>query len=315
MKRALILGVNGQDGIYLSRYLRSLDYDVVGTSKSVNSSSAESDGAKVVPLDIRNAARLEDLIRSFQPHEIYNLAAISSVSFSFANPELTREVNFESFKSLVEICLKNCPKARIYQASSSEMFGDTAGSLIDEETPLNPVSPYAESKALSHMYSEKIRMDGSLWIANGIMFNHESPFRSEKFVSRKITRAVASIHLNKQHSLSLGNTEISRDWGHAADYVQAMYMMMQIDAPNKYVIATGQTRSLLDFVRTAFASVGLEGNFLDYLVIDPSLFRSSEITVNNADPRKAFSLLGWFPKIPFESMVQEMVSSDLAETK
>lgn len=315
MRRALVLGVNGQDGIYLSKYLRTLDYEVLGTSKSATSINTDFTGTKIVPLDLLNTTLLEDLISSFRPHEIYNLAAISSVSFSFQYPELTKEVNFDSFKSLVEICLRRCSDVRIYQASSSEMFGDTAGSLINEETPLSPVSPYAESKALAHVYSEQIRQKGSLWIANGILFNHESPYRSEKFVSRKITKAVANIYREKQSFLSLGNTKIHRDWGHAADYVQAMYKMMQVETPDKYVIATGKTRSLLDFVRTAFSCVGMGEGFLDYLVTDNSLIRPSDIIVNRANPEKAYSHLGWLPSTSFETMVHEMVTFDLLESK
>jgi GDPmannose 4,6-dehydratase len=287
----------------------------MGTSNSVNFPSTNSEGTKIFPLDIRNSNVLEDLIRTFRPHEIYNLAAISSVSFSFQNPELTREVNFDAFQSLVEICLKFCQGAQIYQASSSEMFGDTAGILIDEETPLNPVSPYAESKALAHAYSEQIRRKGSLWIANGILFNHESPFRSERFVSRKITKAVANIYLGKQQCLSLGNIQIYRDWGHAADYVQAMYKMMQAENPDSYVIATGDTRSLLDFVETAFSCVGITDTFQEFLTVDTSLIRPNDIIMNRANPKKANTRLNWLPNTSFESMVGEMVSFDLQEGK
>lgn len=315
MKRALILGVNGQDGFYLSNFLRTLGYNVLGTSNSLDTSLVKKSGTKVVFLDVRDSVKLEELIRSYEPHEIYNLAAVSSVSFSFNNPQLTREVNYEAFKSLLIICQKFAPHARIYQASSSEMFGDTGESVIDEDTALNPMSPYAESKAMSHVLSEEFREKGDLWIANGILFNHESPMRSEKFVSRKITKSVVNIHLSNQKYLTLGNTEISRDWGHASDYVQAMYRMMQIENPDKFVIATGVTRTLLDFAKTAFSCVGIEDNVLDYVEIDSSLFRVSDVSVNRANPFKANSLLNWYPSISFGDMIHEMVSVDLLESR
>jgi GDPmannose 4,6-dehydratase len=325
MKKALVTGATGQDGIYLTQLLVEKGYEVTATTSqplttpSVRFLRQINPSIKVLPMSILESESILETIAKVQPDEIYNLASISSVAQSFLDPGLTHEVNAEGPLRIIDAIstLKIEDSVKVYQASSSEMFGQAIESPQNELTPFNPASPYADSKTFAHLKCGVARENG-IFIACGIMFNHESPYRGDVFVSKKICRGVAEISLGLNSQVTLGSLEPMRDWGFAGDYVQAMWAMLQHSSPEDFVVATGISRSIKDFIQAALLSAGLSGETQDYIYQDPSLFRKNELSSTVGDATKAHKLLNWEPSTTFESMIQIMVTSEiesLAESK
>jgi len=320
MKTALISGITGQDGSYLTEFLLSKNYTVYGIirrSSSFNTGRIDhiyqdphDTGPKLrlVYGDLNDASSLNKIIRTISPDEIYNLGAQSHVRVSFDVPEYTGEVTALGTVRLLEAIRETGVKTKFYQASSSEMFGN-AGSPQSETTPFQPRSPYAAAKLYAHWMTVNYRDGYGLFACNGILFNHESPRRGETFVSRKITKAVARIRLGLQEKLYLGNLDAKRDWGYAGDYVEAMWMMLQQPQPDDYVIATGETHSVRDFLDEAFGYLQL--NWKKYVEIDPRYFRPTEVDLLLGDSAKARQKLGWRPRVSFQELVHMMVDADL----
>jgi GDPmannose 4,6-dehydratase len=318
MRRALITGVTGQDGAYLSKFLVERGYEVHGLLR--RSASSEVIDARLKWLDVADRVTLHDgnltdlsgLVRvcqEVQPAEIYNLAAQSFVKTSWQQPLLTGTVTGLGAVNMLEAVRLVCPGARFYQASSSEMYGLAQEPLQSEKTPFYPRSPYAVAKLYAHWMTVNYRESFGLHASSGILFNHESPLRGIEFVTRKITNGVARIKLGVQKTLSLGNLDAQRDWGHARDYVKAMWLMLQQDKPDDYVVATGRTASVRDFCRLAFDQVGLRME--DHVVVDKAFLRPAEVGVLLGNPTKARQKLGWAPEITLEELVAEMVEADL----
>jgi GDPmannose 4,6-dehydratase len=323
MRAALITGVTGQDGSYLAEFLLSKGYRVVGLlrrSSSFNTGRIDhllenrelSDRFDYIRGDMTDGSSLARILRLVQPDEIYNLAAQSHVKVSFEIPEYTADADFLGVVRLLEAIRDSGLSVRIYQAGSSEMFGN-APAPQSESTPLNPRSPYAIAKVASFHFACNYREAYSLWVANGILFNHESPRRGETFATRKVTRAVARIKLGVQDCLYLGNLEASRDWGYAPEYVEAMWLMLQQPEPDDYVIATGETHTVRELVEETFAYAGMD--WRDYVKIDPRLFRPTEVDLLCGDASKASRVLGWRPKTSFKELVRIMVDADLARER
>ena len=322
-KRALITGVTGQDGSYLAELLLEKGYQVWGIirrSSSFNTSRIdhifqppwEHDAHfKLVFGDLTDASSVNQILQTVQPHEIYNLAAQSHVKVSFEIPEYTADTTALGALRILEGMRQLGVKARYYQASSSEMFGQTEADAQKETTPFHPRSPYACSKIFAYWITINYRESYGLFAANGILFNHESPRRGETFVTRKISRAVARIKKGLQDKLYLGNMDAKRDWGYAGDYVQAMWLMLQQEEPDDFVIGTGETHSVREFVEEAFGSVGLD--WREYVEIDPRYFRPADVEYLRCDPSKAKQKLGWEPKVKFHQLVKMMVEADLAD--
>jgi GDPmannose 4,6-dehydratase len=319
MPIALITGITGQDGAYLARFLLGKGYRVAGVVR--RSASSDVIGERLrwlgiyddVALVDGNLTDLSSLIRIFQEHrpdEIYNLAAQSFVATSWHQPLLTGSVTGLGAVKMLEAVRAARPEARFYQASSSEMYGNADQSPQSERTPFHPRSPYAAAKLYAHWMTVNYRESFGTHASAGILFNHESPLRGIEFVTRRITDGVARIKLGLARELALGNLEARRDWGHAADYVRAMWLMLQQDVPNEYVIATGRTRSVQDLCRVAFGHVGLD--YRDHVVSRPHLLRPAEVHTLEGDASLARERLGWVPEISFEDMVAEMVEADLA---
>jgi len=320
MKIALITGITGQDGSYLTEFLLSKGYTVYGIirrSSSFNTGRIDhiyqdphDTGPKMrlVYGDLNDASSLNKVIRTIAPDEIYNLGAQSHVRVSFDVPEYTGEVTAMGTVRLLEAIRETGVRTKFYQASSSEMFGN-AGSPQSEATPFQPRSPYAAAKLYAHWMTINYREGYGLFACNGILFNHESPRRGETFVSKKITKAVARIKLGLQDKLYLGNLDAKRDWGYAGDYVEAMWMMLQQADPDDYVIATGETHSVRDFLDEAFGYVQL--NWKKYVEIDPRYFRPTEVDLLLGDSAKARQKLGWRPRVSFPELVRMMVDADL----
>lgn len=323
-KSALITGITGQDGSYLSELLLSKGYVVHGIvrrSSSFNTSridhlySDPHDAERRLILhygDLTDSTGLRRIIETALPDEIYNLGAQSHVKVSFENPEYTADADGLGTLRLLE-CMRDHVEhtgrdVRFYQAGSSEMFG-AASPPQNEKTPFYPRSPYAVSKVAAHWYSINYREAYNLFIANGILFNHESPRRGETFVTRKITRAVGRIKEGLQDTLYLGNLDAKRDWGFAGDYVEAMWRMLQHSEPDDFVVATGRSYSVREFVEEAFSYAGL--SWERHLKIDPKYFRPTEVDYLLGDPSKAHSLLGWEPKTEFQQLVRMMVDTDM----
>ena len=265
-------------------------------------------------VDLRQADLLDQfslvkILDDVQPDEIYNLAAMSFVPTSWTQPVLTGEFTALGVTRLLEAMRMVCPKARFYQASSSEMFGKVIETPQTEKTPFYPRSPYGVAKAYGHFITVNYRESYNLFALSGILFNHESPRRGKEFVTRKITDAVARIKLGSQKELRMGNLDAKRDWGFAGDYVRAMWMMLQQDAADDYVVATGETHSVREFLQIAFSHVGL--NFEDYVVIDPEFIRPAEVELLLGNPAKAKEQLGWQPEVSFEQLVTRMVDADM----
>jgi GDPmannose 4,6-dehydratase len=324
MKKAFITGITGQDGSYLAELLLSKGYEVHGLKRRSSSFNTDrvdhlySDfhevGARFFLhfADLTDASSLAGLLAEVQPDEIYNLAAQSHVKVSFEVPEYTVDVAALGTIRLLEATRRAGLRCRFYQASSSEMFGSTPPPQ-NEMSPLHPRSPYACAKVFSHHATINYRESYGLHASCGILFNHESPRRGETFVTRKITRAVAHIKLGTEKRLFLGNLEARRDWGYAPDYVRAMWLMLQQDEPDDYVIGTGEMHSVKDFVERAFSVADLD--WRDYVKIDPRYYRPAEVDALEADYSKARNRLGWQPMVTFNELVALMVKADLAEVE
>jgi GDPmannose 4,6-dehydratase len=320
MKKALITGITGQDGSYLTELLIAKGYTVYGIirrSSSFNTGRIDhiyqdphdpNAKMRLVYGDLNDASSLNKLVRTIAPDEIYNLGAQSHVRVSFDVPEYTGEVTALGTVRLLEAIRETGVQTKFYQASSSEMFGN-APPPQSEQTPFEPRSPYAAAKLYAHWMTVNYREAYRLFACSGILFNHESPRRGETFVSRKITKAVARIKLGLQNKLFLGNLDAKRDWGYAGDYVEAIWMMLQQPEPDDYVIATGQTHSVRDFLDEAFGYVQL--NWKKYVEIDPRYYRPTEVDVLLGDPSKARAKLGWTPKVKFQDLVRMMVDADM----
>lgn len=324
MKKALVTGITGQDGYYLTKLLIEKGYEVHGTvrrSSSINTSRIDSLISKYSEdnllnlhySDLLDSASLSSLINRIEPDEVYNLAAQSHVSVSFENPILTSQVGTLGSLSLLEPIRHNDKEIKFYQASSSEMYGGSSKEKLNEQSLFDPKSPYAASKVFAHDITKIYRDSYNLFCVNGILFNHESPHRGETFVTRKITKAVARIHMGIQGRLTLGNLEASRDWGFAGDYVKGMWMMMQDDKPDDWVLATGSSHKVSEFAELAFKEVGLEWS--DYVDSSKRYFRPNEVDYLLGDSSKAEKKLGWKSETSFNSLVKMMVESDIENAK
>jgi len=314
MPTALITGITGQDGSYLAEFLLEKGYTVVGVVRRSSTTPYERiahlvDRVELVSADLLDQTSLTDVVGEFHPDEIYNLAAQSFVQTSWNQPVLTGEFTALGVTRVLEAMKKAAPKARFYQASSSEMFGKVAESPQRETTPFYPRSPYGVAKVYGHWITVNYRESFGMYAVSGILFNHESPRRGLEFVTRKVSDAVARIKLGLQSEVRLGNLEARRDWGFAGDYVEAMWLMLQQDAPDDYVIGTGHTCSVRDLCATAFAAVGLD--YRDHVVQDPRFFRPAEVDLLVADASKAAKELGWEPKVSFQELARMMVDADL----
>jgi GDPmannose 4,6-dehydratase len=323
MKRALVTGITGQDGLYLSELLLSEGYEVFGLIRGQNNPKA--DLVRSVVPDVRllhgDITDLSSLIRALstaQPDEVYNLGAVSFVAYSWENARLTSDVTGLGVLNVLEATRLHAgpdlSKIRFYQASSSEMFGKVQDVPQRETTLLWPRSPYGVAKVYGHYMTINYRESYGMHASSGILFNHESPRRGPEFVTRKITQAVARISLGMQDSISLGNLDAKRDWGFAGDYVEAMWLMLQQEQADDYVVATGETHSIREFLEIAFAHVGIE-DWQSKVTQDPRFLRPAEVDLLIGDPTKAREKLGWQPKVGFEDLVRMMVDSDLAEQR
>jgi GDPmannose 4,6-dehydratase len=314
-KRALITGITGQDGSYLAEFLLSKDYEVHGL---VRRSSTERfdrlvairDRIELHSGDLLDQRSLVDVMRACQPEEIYNLAAMSFVATSWVQPTLTAEFTGVGVTRMLEAMRDACPDARYYQASSSEMFGKVREVPQTETTPFYPRSPYGVAKAYGHFITVNYRESYDLFACSGILFNHESPRRGQEFVTRKVSHRAAAIKLGLHSELDIGNLDARRDWGFAPEYVEAMWLMLQQDAPQDYVIGTGISHSVRDLVETAFAHVGLDPTA--YVRVNPELIRPAEVDDLIGDYSKAREELGWEPRTAFAELVRLMVDADLA---
>lgn len=316
MKKALICGISGQDGAYLAQLLLNKGYTVCGTSRDAQISSF----SNLVYLGIRDQVKLESMaltdfrsvlqvLTKIQPDEIYNLAGQSSVGLSFGQPVETLESIATGTLNLLEAIRFLGAPIKLYNAGSSECFGDTGDTAADETTPFRPRSPYAVAKATAFWEVANYREAYGLFACSGILFNHESPLRPERFVTQKIVATACRIAQGSKEQLYLGNMQIQRDWGWAPEYVEAMYLMLQQEQPDDYVIATGESTSLEDFVAAAFASVNLD--WREHLVIDNSLLRPTDLEVGRGNPAKAKNNLGWEAKFKMKDVVQMMVKARL----
>ena len=322
--KAFITGISGQDGAYLAEFLLSKGYEVHGTvrrSSSINTVRIDdliakySENEKFILhySDLLDSSSLTNLILNIQPDEVYNLAAQSHVAVSFSNPIFTTQVGTLGSISLLEAVRNSDKNIKFYQASSSEMFGGSSKELLNENSKFDPKSPYAASKVFAHEITKIYRDSYNIFGVNGILFNHESPLRGETFVTRKISRAVGRISVGLQSKLTLGNLDASRDWGYAKDYVKGMWMMLQHDTPDDWVLATGKTKTVREFAEAAFNVVGL--NWEDYVESSEKYYRPNEVDYLLGDSRKARKTLGWKPEVNFEGLVQLMVEEDITEAK
>lgn len=315
-KKTLITGITGQDGSYLAEFLLKKDYQVFGLTRRTSTSNYDRikdiiDDITLVPGDLLDEHSLTNAIKEIQPDEIYNLASQSFVPASWSQPVLTGEFTALGVTRMLEAMRMAKSDAKFYQASSSEMFGKVQETPQSETTPFYPRSPYGVAKVYGHWITVNYRESYKLFAVSGILFNHESPRRGLEFVTRKITRAVARIKLNKQKSLKLGNMKSKRDWGFAPDYVEAMWLMLQQDKPQDFVVGTGKTWSVEEFAQVAFESVGLK--WQNHVEIDKSLIRPAEVDVLCANPAKARRVLGWQPRTSFAKMIKIMVAADLKQ--
>lgn len=318
IKKALITGILGQDGPYLAKLLLEKGYKVYGLIRrysNPNFSNLDYLGVThnvdYVEGDMNDEASLLNLIRTLRPNEVYNLAAQSFVGSSFEQAKLTTEVNALGVLYLLNAIKYFSPTTKFYQASTSEMFGlQNTNGYQDENTPFHPRSPYGVSKVYAYWITVNYRESYGLFTANGILFNHESPIRGKQFVTRKITDGVARIKMGLSKELRLGNLEAKRDWGFAGDYVEAMWLMLQQNNPDDYVVGTGENHSVKEFVEKAFAVAGIK-NWEKYVVIDPQFKRPAEVPNLKAKPDKAKKILGWSPKVGFDELIKMMVKADL----
>jgi GDPmannose 4,6-dehydratase len=313
-KTALITGITGQDGSFLAELLLEKGYRVVGMTRRSSTDVHERiqhivDEIEFVSGDLLDQSSISSIVASIKPDEIYNLAAQSFVPTSWHQPVLTGEFTALGVTRVLEAIRTVDPKIRFYQASSSEMFGKVQAVPQNEQTPFYPRSPYGVAKVYGHWITVNYRESYDLFAVSGILFNHESERRGKEFVTRKITDGVARIKLGLQKELRLGNLDAQRDWGFAGDYVRAMWLMLQQDAPDDYVVATGRTHAVREFVRLAFAAVDLDWE--PYVVVDPRFYRPAEVDLLVGDPSKARTVLGWEPEVSFEALVERMVRADL----
>jgi GDPmannose 4,6-dehydratase len=314
MPTALITGITGQDGSYLAELLLEKGYRVVGIVRRSSTTPYERiahlvDRVELVSADLLDQTSLTDVVADSRPDEIYNLAAQSFVQTSWTQPVLTGEFTALGVTRMLEAVKKAAPKARFYQASSSEQFGKVVETPQRESTPFYPRSPYGVAKVYGHWITVNYRESFGLFAVSGILFNHESPRRGLEFVTRKITDGVARIVCGLSRELRLGNLDARRDWGFAGDYVEAMWRMLQQEAPDDYVIGTGTTCSVRDFCQQAFGAVGLD--YREFVVQDERFFRPAEVDLLVADPSRAEAELGWRPKVDFAGLVAMMVEADL----
>ncbi len=314
MPVALITGITGQDGSYLADFLLAKGYKVVGMVRRSSTVTFEriqhiQDDITVIQGDLHDQSSLVDVMEEYQPDEVYNLAAQSFVPTSWNQPVLTGEVTALGVTRILEAIRHSNPKARFYQASSSEMFGKVREVPQRETTPFYPRSPYGVAKVYGHWITVNYRESYDLYAVSGILFNHESPRRGLEFVTRKITYNAARIKLGLTKELRLGNLEARRDWGFAGDYVEGMWLMLQQDEPADFVLGTGVTHSVREFCEAAFSYLGLDYN--DYVIQDPRFYRPAEVDLLVADPGNAKEKLGWQPRVSFQELIQLMVNADL----
>lgn len=320
VKRALITGITGQDGAYLSQFLLNKGYKVYGLMARRSTSTTWrlaflgiQDQVELIEGDMTDLSSLIRAMEISKATEVYNLAAQSFVGTSWEQPILTAEVTGVGVVNLLEAIRFTNSTAKFYQASTSEMFGLIQEEKQSESTPFYPRSPYGVAKLYGHWITVNYRESFNLHASSGILFNHESPVRGIEFVTRKVTDAVARIKLGKQEELRLGNIDAKRDWGFAGDYVEAMWMMLQQEDADDYVIATGETTTVRDMCNIAFAHVGL--NYKEYVIIDPKFYRPAEVEVLLGNPSKAKEKLGWQAKTPLKELIQLMVEADLKRVK
>ena len=313
-KTALITGITGQDGSYLAELLLEKGYEVYGLVRRLSTPNTTNidhilDQIHLTEGDLLDQTSLNNAVKEIQPDELYNLAAQSFVGTSWTQPVLTGEITGLGACRIFEAVRRECPKTRVYQASSSEMFGKVQETPQNEKTPFYPRSPYGCAKLYAHWLAVNYRESYGLYISNGMLFNHESPRRGMEFVTRKITDGVARIYHGLSKELRLGNIEAKRDWGYAKDYVRAMWLMLQQDKPDDFVIATGEAHSIKEFLDIAFKEAGL--NWQDYVKQDPKFMRPAEVEYLRGDYSKAKKVLGWDPEISFEYLVKMMVEADM----
>ena len=322
--KALITGITGQDGAYLAELLLEKGYEVHGTvrrSSSINtdridgliSKYSDNNQLSLHYSDLLDSSSITNLLNNIFPDEVYNLAAQSHVSVSFTNPIFTTQIGTLGSISILEAIRHLDKDVKFYQASSSEMFGGSSKELLNEQSLFDAKSPYGASKVFAHEITKIYRESYDLFGVNGILFNHESPMRGETFVTRKITKAVGRIHVGIQERLTLGNLDASRDWGYAKDYVKGMWQMMQYNSPDDWVLATGISKTVREFAKAAFSSVGL--NWEDYIDVSEKYFRPNEVDYLLGDATKAREKLSWEPSVNFEELVEIMVQHDILEAK
>jgi GDPmannose 4,6-dehydratase len=319
MKKALITGITGQDGSYMAEFLLGKKYKVYGLTRRTSTVTTERidhiiGKIDLVEGDLVDQHSLTHIVKDVQPDEVYNLAAQSFVPTSFNQPVLTGEATALGVTRMLEAIRVGCPKARFYQASSSEMFGKAQEVPQNEKTPFYPRSPYGVAKVYGHWITVNYREAYNMFAVSGICFNHESPRRGTEFVTRKISRAVARIKLKQQKKIFLGNMDSKRDWGYAKDYVEAMWLMLQQDKAEDFVIGTGETHSVKEFCQEAFKVVGIK-NWKNYVVSKKEFLRPAEVDLLIADAGKAKKVLKWKPKTSFKKLVELMVKEDLKKCK
>jgi GDPmannose 4,6-dehydratase len=315
MKSALITGLTGQDGSYLAELLLKKGYKVYGLVRRLSTPNYWRiahilNKVEIIEGDMADQVSLIKAVIISQPDEVYNLAAQSFVATSWKQPVLTADVSGLGTLRLLDAVRENAPKARFYQASTSEMYGNATTKIIDEQTKFKPRSPYAIAKLYAHWIAVNYRESYDMYVSCGILFNHESPRRGIEFVTRKITDGVARIKLGLADHISLGNLDSKRDWGYAGDYVEAMWLMLQQEKADDYVVSTGVTRSNRDFLDAAFRVIGID-NWEPYVKQDPRFMRPAELHTLQGNPSKVNKVLGWKPKVTFEELVKMMVEEDL----
>jgi len=315
MKTALVTGLTGQDGSYLAEFLLNKGYKVFGLVRRLSTPNYWRiahilDKLEIIEGDMSDQVSLIKAVSISQPDEVYNLAAQSFVATSWKQPLLTADVSGLGTLRLLDAVKENTPKARFYQASTSEMYGNATEQIIDEQTKFKPRSPYAIAKLYAHWIAVNYRESYDMYVSCGILFNHESPRRGIEFVTRKITDGVARIKLGLDDHISLGNLDSKRDWGFAGDYVEAMWMMLQQDKADDYVVSTGETRSIRDFLDASFKVIGIN-DWASYVKQDPRYMRPAELHTLQGNPLKVNKILGWKPQVTFEELVKMMVDEDI----
>lgn len=314
MPKALITGITGQDGSYLAEFLLEKGYEVIGMVRRTSTVNFErikhiQDKITLVPGDLMDQVSIIDILREHRPDEVYNLGAMSFVPTSWSQPVLTGEVTALGVTRVLDAIRTVDPTIKFYQASSSEMFGKVRETPQNENTPFYPRSPYGVAKVYGHWITVNYRESYGLFACSGILFNHESPRRGLEFSTRKVTHGAARIKLGLDNELRMGNLDAKRDWGFAGDYVKAMWLMLQQDEPDDYVVGTGETHSVRELCEVAFDYVGLD--WRDHVVVDPKFFRPADVDFLVADATKARTKLGWEPTVTFEELIHMMVDADL----